>query len=208
MAEHVDDLFTELRADTMQRIRPPGADRVRRTVHRRRTVTATFAGVLLLALSGTVVLLGFPFRHTVPAARGLLTQAELDRLTGVADRAVTTGNPGPVVFSRRGPVTGVVAVTEQGYLGGLDLQIACAGTGSVTLLVRGTPDTGSTTRVDVARLTARCSAEPVPAAATFVLGQFLVMTVELVDSGGARGRAGFAYRATSDSGTPAVRTVG
>ena len=207
MAEELEDLFAELRADTMPRVQPPGVDRVRRTVRRRRTATAAFAGVLLLALSGTVALLGFPSRPTTPANRDSLTQAELDRLTGVADRAVTAGNPGPTVFSRRGPVTGVVTATEQIYLGEINLQIACAGTGSVTLLVRGTPglESGSTARVEVARLTARCSAEPLTAGTTFVLGSFLEITVELVDTGSAQGRAGFAYRATSDTGRPAAR---
>ncbi|GAA3910364.1 hypothetical protein [Actinoplanes auranticolor] len=208
MAEDLKDLFAEFRADTVWEVRPPGADRVRRTVRRRRTATAAFAGVLLLALSGTVVLLGFPSRPTTPANRDSLTQAELDRLTGLADRAVTAGNPGPAVFSRRGPVTGNLSATEQIYLGRIDLQIACAGTGSVTLLVRGRPgsESGSTAPVEVARITARCSATPVPAGATFVLGQFLDITVELVDAGSACGRAGFAYRATSDTGKPAARS--
>ncbi|GAA3335516.1 hypothetical protein GCM10020358_04150 [Amorphoplanes nipponensis] len=207
MADDLEDLFAGLRADTMPRIRPPGVDRVRRTVRRRRTATAAFAGVLLLALSGTVALLGFPSRPRVPAADSL-PQTELDRLTGVADRAVTAGNPGPAVFSRRGPVTGFVSATEQIYLGEIDLQIACAGAGSVTLLVRGTPgsESGSTERVEVARLTAQCTAEPLPAEATFVLGRFVDITVELVDVDSARGRAGFAYRATSDTGRPAART--
>jgi hypothetical protein len=208
VAEEFEDLFAEFRADTVWQVRPPGADRVRRTVRRRRTATAAFAGVLLLALSGTVALLGFPSRPTTPANRDSLTQAELDRLTGLADRAVTTGNPGPAVFSRRGPVAGNLSATEQIYLGKIDLQIACAGTGSVTLLVRGTPgsESGSTARVEVARITARCSAAPVPAGATFVLGQFIDITVDLVDAGSAHGRAGFAYRATSDTGKPAARS--
>jgi hypothetical protein len=208
VAEEFEDLFAEFRADTVWQVRPPGADRVRRTVRRRRTATAAFAGVLLLALSGTVALLGFPSRPTTPANRDSLTQAELDRLTGLADRAVTTGNPGPAVFSRRGPVAGNLSATEQIYLGKIDLQIACAGTGSVTLRVRGTPgsESGSTARVEVARITARCSAAPVPAGATFVLGQFIDITVELVDAGSAHGRAGFAYRATSDTGKPAARS--
>ncbi|MEU8612169.1 hypothetical protein AB0C29_29690 [Actinoplanes sp. NPDC048791] len=208
MAEEFEDLFAEFRADTVWQVRPPGADRVRRTVRRRRTATAAFAGVLLLALSGTVALLGFPSRPTTPANRDSLTQAELDRLTGVADRAVTAGNPGAAVFSRRGPVAGIMSATQQIYLGEIDLQIACAGTGSVTLLVRGRPgsESGSTVPVEVARITARCSAAPVPAGTTFVLGQFLDITVELVDAESARGRAGFAYRATSDTGRPAARS--
>ena len=177
-------------------------------MRRRRATTATIAGVLLVMLGGTVALLGFPSRPTAPASRDPLSLAELDRLTGVADRAVTAGNPGPAVFSRRGPVLGVVQATEQIYLGEINLQLACAGTGSVTLLVRGTPgsESASAERVEVARLTAQCSAEPLPAGTTFVLGQFVDITVELVDADSARGRAGFAYRATSDTGTPAART--
>jgi hypothetical protein len=207
VADDLEELFAGLRADTMTRVRPPGVDRVRRTVRRRRTATAAFAGVLLLALGGTVALLGFPSRHRAPAADSL-SQAELDRLTGVADRAVTAGNPGRAVFARRGPVTGAVSATEQIYLGEINLQIACAGTGSVTLLVRGRPgsESGSTTPVEVARLTAQCTAEPVPVGTSFVLGKFIDITVELVDTGSARGRSGFAYRATSDTGLPAART--
>jgi hypothetical protein len=207
VAEQLEDLFAELRADTMGQLRPPGADRVRRTVRRRRTTTAAFAGVLLVVLGGTVALLGFPSRHPAPATADTLSQAELDRLTGVADQAVQAGNPGPAVFARRGPVLGLISATEQIYLGEIELQVACAGTGSVTLLVRGRPsaESGSTERAEVARLTARCSAEPVPAGTTFVLGQYLDITVELVDADSARGRAGFAYRATSDTGQPVPR---
>jgi hypothetical protein len=207
VAEQFEDLFAELRADTMRRVRPPGADHVRRTVRRRRTTTAAFAGVLLVVLGGTVALLGFPSRHPAPTAADTLSQAELDRLTGVADQAVQAANPGPAVFSRRGPVVGLVSATEQIYLGEITLQLACAGTGAVTLLVRGTPGGESTSaeRAEVARLTARCSAQPRPAGTTFVLGQYLDITVELVDADSARGRAGFAYRATSDTGQPAAR---
>jgi hypothetical protein len=208
VAENLEDVFAELRADAIRQVRPPGVERVRRTVRRRRTAVVVFAGVLLVMLGGTVVLLGFPTRPTVPAdADGdPLTMTELDRLTGLADRAVTASNPGPAVFSRRGPVAGVMTATEQVYLGEINLQIACAGSGSVTLLVRGTPGTesGKTGRTEVARLTARCSAEPLPEGTTFVLGSFLDITVEVVDAGSARGRAGFAYRATSDTGRPAA----
>jgi hypothetical protein len=207
--EELDDLFAGLRADTIRQIRPPGADRVRRTVRRRRAVTVSFAGVLLLVLGGTVALLGFPSRPTAPAGPDRLTQAELDRLTGAADKAVTASNPGPAVFSRRGPVLGVITATEQIYLGEINLQVACAGTGSMTLLVLGTPAGPDMTgeRPEVARLTVPCSAEPVPTGTTFVLNQFADVTVELIDARSARGRAGFAYRATSDTGRPAARGV-
>ncbi len=203
MADELDELFADLRAGTMPQIRPPGVDRVRRTVRRRRTTTVAFAGVLLVMLGGTVALLGFPARHPDTAA-GTLSQTELDRLTGLADQAVRAGNPGPAVFSRRGPVTGLISATEQVYLGEINLQLACAGTGSVTLLVRGTlgSESASSGRPEVARLTARCSAEPLPAGTTFVLGQFVDVSVEVVDADSARGRAGFAYRATSDTGKP------
>lgn len=206
MAEEFEDLFAALRADTMPRVRPPGVARVRRTVRRRRAATATFAGVLLVVLGGTVALLGLPAGHPPSTAAGALSQTELDHLTGLADRAVTAGNPGPTVFARRGPVAGLVTATEQVYLGEINLQVACAGSGSVTLLVRGTPgsESGSTTRTEVARLVAACTAEPLPAGTTFVLGQFVDITVELVDTGSARDRAGFAYRATSDTGAPAA----
>jgi hypothetical protein len=208
VAEEFEDLFADLRAEAIRRVRPPGADRVRRTVRRRRAITVAVAGVLLVMLGGTVVLLGFPARPTVPASRDPLTEAELDRLTGVADRAVTASNPGPAVFSRRGPVDGLFDATEQIFLGEINLQVACAGTGSVTLLVRGNPgpESGTTERPELARLTAPCSAEPLPAGTSFVLGQFLNLTVELVDAGSARGRAGFAYRATSDTGEPESRS--
>jgi hypothetical protein len=206
VAERFDDLFAQLREDAMGQIKPPGVDRVRRTVRRRRTATAAFAGVLLVVLGGTVALLGIPSRLTAPASRDRLTQSELERLTGVADEAVTAGNPGTTVFSRRGPVIGHISATQLPYLGEINLQVACAGTGSVTLLVRGSPgaESGSTAPVEVARLTAQCSAEPLPAGTTFVLGRFLDVSVDLVDTDTARGRAGFAYRATSDTGTPAV----
>jgi hypothetical protein len=204
VAEQFDDLFARLRADTMRQIQPPGVDRVRRTVRRRRTATAAFAGVMLVVLGGTVALLGFPSRFTTPAAGDRLTQTELDRLTGVADRAVTAGNPGPTVFSRRGPVIGVIKAIEQPYVGEINLQVACAGSGAVTLLVRGIPgsESGATAPVEVARLTTRCSADPLPAGTTFVLGKFLEVSVDLVDNQDAQGRAGFAYRATSDTGRP------
>lgn len=208
MADQLETLFADLRAETIHAIRPPGADRVRRTVRRRRTATVSAAVVLLVMLGGTVVLLGFPSsRPTTPAHHGRLPETDLERLTGVADRAVTAGSPGPAVFSRRGAVTDAFRATEQAYLGRLTLQVACAGAGSVTLLMRGRPgsESGTTERTEVARLTADCSAEPLPTGATFVLSQFLDISVEVVGTEGARGRAGFAYRATSDTGQPALK---
>lgn len=209
MADQFEDLFAELRVDLMREVRPPGPERARRTVRRRRTVTVSAAVVLLVMLGGTVALVGFPSRLTTPANHGRLPGTDLDRLTGVADRAVTASNPGPAVFSRRGPVTGGETATEQIYLGEINLQVACAGTGFISLLVRGTPtaEAGSLTRTEVARLNARCSDDPVPVGTTFVLGQFLDITVELVDADSALGQAGFAYRATSDTGAPAARGV-
>jgi hypothetical protein len=200
--EDFEDLFADLRADAISRVRPPGVERVRRTVRRRRTTTAAVAGVLLVVLGGTVALLGFPSRPTLPAHRDPLTQSDLKRLTGVAERAVTAGNPGPAVFARRSSVVGDFTATEQIFLGRINLQVACAGTGSVTLLVRGNPGSENTTteRTEVARLTARCSAEPLPVGTTFVLDQWPNITVDLVDADTAQGRAGFAYRATSDIG--------
>ena len=208
MAEELEDLFADLRVDAISRIHPPGVDRVRRTVRRRRATTVAVAGVLLVVLGGTVALLGFPSRPALPANRGPLTRSDLDRLTRAAERTVTASNPGPAVFSRRAPVTGVFNATEQRYLGEINLQVACVGTGSVTLLVRGNPgpEGGTTERPELARLTALCSAEPLPAGTTFVSGQFLTITVELVDADSARDRAGFAYRATSDTGQPALRS--
>ena len=202
MAERIEDLFTEFRQSAGQQVQPPGTERVRRTVRRRRTTTAAFAGVLLVVLGATVTLLGLPARPLPSAEDGGPEPAGLARL---AAQKVAASNPGPALFARGGPVTGPWSRRESIFLGEIDLHLACAGTGTVTLLVRGirgSEDVG-TDSPEVARLTATCSAEPVPVRTTFVLGQLAGLTVELTGLDSALGRAGFAYRATSDTGEPA-----
>ena len=204
MAERIEDLFAEFRVAAVQQVQPPGTEQVRRTVRRRRSTTA-FAGVLLVAFGVTVTLLGMSARPLSPATGDPLVPAGLAGLARLAQQTVTAGNPGPALFARGGTVTGPWSRRESVFLGEIDFQLACAGTGTVTLLVRGirSSEDAATDRPEVARITAVCSAEPVPARTSFVLGQLAGLTVELTDMDSALDRAGFAYRATSDTGEPA-----
>ena len=56
MPDHLDPLFDDLRRRELPRVRPPGAEAVRRTVHRRATVRATAYAVVLMAAGGSFVL--------------------------------------------------------------------------------------------------------------------------------------------------------
>ena len=54
MTDQLEDLFADLRSETLTEIRPPGVTAARQTVRRRRTTTSVAAGAAVLAIAGGV----------------------------------------------------------------------------------------------------------------------------------------------------------
>lgn len=92
MPDDLDELFAELRAATLPRVRPPGIDAARRTARRRRRTSRTVAvAAVALVVAGGLVITGHPLRgapRTAPAER-------LKDLAGTGERALDTQLPEP-----------------------------------------------------------------------------------------------------------------
>ncbi|MFF5075625.1 hypothetical protein ACFY36_01125 [Actinoplanes sp. NPDC000266] len=126
---------------------------------------------------------------------------------GAADAAEALLPPvkGASVIEARGPVEAGYRDVRPSYLGRLTLTANCVGDGTITLTVTaiGNAEAGLPQPREVARATAACADDPVAAEVSFdgdpSWDRFVL---ELADSGSAAGRAGFAYRMTSDAGRP------
>jgi hypothetical protein len=194
-ADQLDDLFAELRAEEVTRIRPPGAGAARRSVRRRRITAAvsTTAAVLATAV-GSAALLGNPPEPAPPppAASPSAPASPETRATAALGRLVSddAGLPGIDVKS---PVVADFRHTEQFYASPVRLAAACVGTGAITLIA-----TGQGT--ELGRLAVRCGDEPVPVAVDLELdGSDVVF--RLADTTTA-GQSGFAFRLTAEAGSP------
>jgi hypothetical protein len=179
------DLFASAREQAIRQVKPPGASAARRVVRRRRRRSALAAAFAVLAIGGASVALASSAATPISPVVALGDPAGV----AVADDAA----PVSIRYDR--------GIAE--FLGNLTLDVACTGAGRITALVEGTPDpaTGETTRVEQARVTARCGTDPAPVTTRFSASDAIVdFHVRLVDAGDATGT--FAYRITSDTGVP------
>lgn len=188
MPDHFEELFADLRVATIPQVRPPGVDAVRRTARRRRRTTRTAAAaVVALAVTGGLVVTGFPLRggHRVaPAER-------VRDLVGTADRALGTQLPDLAGQPLSGPVAadGEVTFPDQ-PAGSRSLALACAGPGQVTVeaqLVRGAGDSTA-----LGGSVVSCATAPQAAVLTFRLPVPGSVVVALVGDPAATGSAGYA----------------
>jgi hypothetical protein len=187
MTDPLADLFAGAREQAIRQVKPPGAAAARRVVRRRRFRSALAVSCAVLAIGGASVALAHSFATPISA-----------------DPAAALGDPvGVVVADESAPVSIRYDRGIDEFLGNLSLDVACAGTGRITALVEGTPDpaTGETRRVEQARVTATCGADPVRVTTRFSASDAIAgFHVRLVDAADATGN--FAYRITSDTGTP------
>jgi hypothetical protein len=203
VTDQLETLFREVRADTMREIRPPGIRAARRTVavRRRRRLILITAVAVLAVVGGAAGLV--PRSHREQAVSGPLPVDRLDRLAALAHQRVAAADPGTPAIDVQAPVRVTFARDSSPYAGGLSLSLACAGAGSITLVVQSTAGSeGNYAKQELTRVVAPCAADPVPVSATFSAGQARNLNFSLVDSEGAAYQAGFAFRVTSDTGEP------
>ncbi|SNY26163.1 hypothetical protein [Paractinoplanes atraurantiacus] len=127
--------------------------------------------------------------------------------SGAADAAEALLPPTKAarVFEGGGAVESGYHEVRPSYLGRLTLAVNCVGDGKITLAVAaiGTAEAGSAQPREVGRATADCADDPVAAEVSFDGDpSWDRIALDLVDAESAAGRAGFAYRMTTDAGRP------
>ncbi len=208
--EHIEDLFADLRAGEVARIRPPGVAAARHTVRRRRAATSVAAAVTVIAVAGGIAATASRPEHAYssPSSAPLQDQ-ELGVLATTARLATLADSPAKNAFADHGVVDSAYRSIRPTYHGELTLRAACAGTGTVTLVVRGsTGSEGDNAVVRLAEMALSCQPDPAVHSRTFLAENYANIIVELSDTEGARHRAGFAYRVTSDTGDPVENGTG
>jgi hypothetical protein len=135
VTDQLEDLFADLRAETLTRVRPPGAARARRTVHRRRVVRSAATCVVAVAAAGAgVQVFGLP-PSVRPAAPNETTLGQFQ------DRAALAIGSGPsrgadAVLDYQGVVVrGTIVTGRLIPATRYTLELACVGRGRVTIVL-------------------------------------------------------------------------
>ncbi len=188
MTDQLDDLFRDLRAETLTTVRPPGVAAARRTLRRRRRNRA--AGVVVcLAAAGV----GGVGAH-------LLGPAPEPGTSDRADRAAAAVGAAPAArFSGQGAAGSAVVASGVLLSGHYVLALACVGSGAVTMTVR----VGG---AELARSAARCR-DGRTSRTVFTMPDPLTATAELTADDDADGQAGYAYALTPIEGDRDERTT-
>jgi hypothetical protein len=195
VTDQLEDLFADLRADTLTQVRPPGVEAARRTVHRRRTTRAVggAAFVALIAAGG----IGSHLLGPLPFGQG--GEPDPAMLAKRQSRAATAVGLG--ADDKRQTPRGMQGIAAAGVIatgllaaGTYTVRLACAGPGRLTALFRVRATPGATARL-VDSSTQDCAVR-VPAVQTFTLAENAAIEAELRPDGGAAGRAGYAFTLT------------
>jgi len=186
--DHFEELFADLRVATIPQVRPPGIDAARRTARRRRRTTQTAAAAAVaLAVTGGLVVTGFPLRgghRAAPAER-------VRDLVDIAERALGTQQPDLAGQPLSGPVAADGKVTfADRPAGSQSVALTCAGPGKVAVeaqLVRGAGDA-----TVLGGSVVSCATAPRAAVLTFRLPVAGSVMVALAGDPAAAGSAGYA----------------
>jgi hypothetical protein len=195
VTDQLEDLFADLRADTLTQVRPPGAAAVRRTVHRRRTTKAVggAAFVAVIAAGG----IGSHLLGPLPFGRGGEPDpATLAKRQSRAATAVGLGGEDKRQTPRSMQGIAAAGVIATGLLaaGTYTLRLACAGPGRLTALFRVKAAPGVTAQL-VDSSTPDCAASE-PVVQTFALAENAAIEAALRPDGDAAARAGYAFTLT------------
>jgi len=166
------------------------------------------ASAALLVLGAAAVVVQTRRASGEPASAAAPAPNDPAQLAGLAHARLPSISATPA-FDTQSPVSARYNHAVANYLGELTLWLACAGQGEMTLVGTGKPfgEAGDGPPVELTRAAAVCSADPTPVRATFTTSTaYQGMTFRLVDADSAAGRAGFAYRITSDTGKPLTPT--
>jgi hypothetical protein len=128
--DQLEKLFSDLRAETLPQVRPPGAQAARRTVRRRRGATSVAAALAVLAVVAGLTASLRTSREDVPPANPPVPGDTWLAWAGEAAKAVDLDLDAPVMGGAlKEGLTGINAA-----VGGLyQAKVACVGDGSVTV---------------------------------------------------------------------------
>lgn len=200
MTDQLEDLFAELRTETITRVRPPGPAVARRTVRRRRT-TLVAAGCVVAAVAvgaGVQTIGGTTPRPPAGADPALLAERQSRAVAKTAVEPPTFDN---TVLVAQGVVREGTVVTRTLVPGTYLVQMACSGPGRATATAT-VP--GSTVDVTTVCELDGENTQPVH----MPLGGDL--SVRIRPSDGAAGQAAFAIRVMmlADDLTGLINTAG
>ena len=175
MTDQLDDLFRDLRAETLTTVRPPGSAAARSTLRRRRR-NRTAGAAACLAVAG----IGGVGTHLLGVAR----------TPDVGDRpfraASAIGSTAGARFSGQGAAESGLLAQGLVMTGHYTLTLACAGRGKLTLSIRiGGADMGETS--------VWCTAAGTVSSRVFTVSDSLTATAEMRAEQGAERYSGYAY---------------
>jgi hypothetical protein len=179
MTDQLDDLFRDLRADTLTTVRPPGVPAARRTLHRRRrNRTVGAAACLVVAGAGGL-------------GAHLLGPMQLGRMGGdVGDRpfraASAIGSTAEARFSGQGAAQTATVARGRVLAGHYTLTLSCFGRGRLSLTIR----IGG---AEMGEAAVWCGTGGAVVSRPVTVPDPLTVTAELRAEHGAAGRAGYAY---------------
>ncbi|MEU4557583.1 hypothetical protein AB0F72_04295 [Actinoplanes sp. NPDC023936] len=156
MPDRIEELFADLRAETLPTVMPPGTGPLRRAARRRRSTLAAAAAVAVLAVTGLVAVVRPDASVPVATPAGPPAPLPVAATTERVAMALGIGDPerpepGGITFFDGGGRLG----TTRDLLGGrYDVKMVCFGTGSINVTIGSTPatvgcDTAQTTVLTV-----------------------------------------------------------
>lgn len=204
MPDQLEELFAELRTETVPRLRPPGAEAARRTVRRRRDRrTTVLTSAVLVVVAGAAIGVGRAELSDPadPSAK------DLARMAAQARKVVAQDAQQPVLFADQGPVRAKYTRTHAVQAGSFLFDASCigiavdSGGSEVTFVVSRAPVDEQDYNLELIEVNVPCSPDPEVSAQPFRVRARTDLVITVKYATGAA-KAGFAYRVMSAIGPP------
>jgi hypothetical protein len=197
MTDQIEELFADLRAETLPTVRPPGTEPLRKAVRRRRAVLSGAAAIAVLAVAGLVAVIR-PDHSSVPAVTpaseapvysGETLRARVAEALEISDpeqpglgEIITNTGSGPKQSSRA-------------LLGGTyEVRMVCYGSGSMDVSVI-SGNVGSEPLAQVVTVPCESIRTTVLTVPTLMARSSGTLLVQVVPNVAGPGRAGFGWQA-------------
>ncbi|BAL85780.1 hypothetical protein AMIS_5600 [Actinoplanes missouriensis 431] len=155
MPDRIEELFADLRAETLPTVMPPGTGPLRRAARRRRAALSAAAAVAVLAVSGLVAVIR-PGDTATPAAAPAISAAPVteDSEDVATALGIDPDSPDPGALAVFDPGDGLISTTRDLLGGRYDMKMVCFGAGTIDVTVGSTEasvgcDTGQSTVLTV-----------------------------------------------------------